>query len=1211
MGNIQEISLDNVDSERIESILNRIIENTLSPYIVQIKKTGLKKQIALRVPGLDIDKKLISMAKKHLAPVREIELGKGIGRASLCYRNGKIIIKPSGTFALFINEITITDAQIIAAFDNVLDQIQKKYIDDLSFIKITVNEIIQNLSETGLYKPSTSEEKTLYDLILLILLSYDFKREESLPDWIKIALDNLEKEEIINSLLITIRDHVSMIATVISENLYIDLKRAIDSRILRVTLSKKTNKGQISGFLKLIGVDIKSKVEEFAKEYMSQSFVQGVGEIIVNIASSILYDIQDDESGISSDIDKRMVPFDITVTFGKNPKTQRAFRWYTSRHVEKSFIYISKSKDFSEFIELKAEYESVLNPKTVYDLGPLSKYAVVKVSKFSCVVCDLDYDTKYYYKVGDISTGNISNVMSFKTGKSSNSFTFISLADSQGMVKSNYDLFNNTFKAAIKNFPEAEFIAHLGDFVDDGNNEDYWEWLLENEVWQKNVVVPVAGNHEARVNHVVYESGAENSIISHFNVQGYPKQDTSTGIYYSFEYGNATFIVFNTNDLDKDKKIDIKQYKWALRVANNAKTKWKIVLIHKSPYSNGPHHDDDDIKAMTEQIINFCREAKIDLVIAGHDHVFVRTPVLVNGEKSRYNDKIIKRNGIKYETAINPLGTLFVVPGTSGAKNYSQDISAIIPSDVMEQPNCPVYSAITVEDDMLYFLSYKYNDVKGSSSLLDSYALEKTNIDYINVKSAKNKEKIKIKNAYKKIRNSSQVIVRNRSEFIQALNDESIGTIITEGNDIKIETIFGRKRNQVITRDICIRGSSCIYNVTFKVKKGATLIFKDLVTIDNTRTQGSLFPASNCVELYDDSVLVMDDYSSLRTEYGMGIKGFCVFMYGKQAKAYFNSESEQWGAKGSVYAVQKDSKIVINSGKFNNKRNRYSIKTCGEVIINGGKIKNLQAMHSSRVYLNNGVIGFNDNQNSKIFLTIYNKAYFSGGQIKEKNGPSINLADKNARLYIRPLHEGAVNICGMKPYLSKIKTDNFENVVSVPNADIGESDFQEYDKMFISGEKIYEFDELVELNSKELNTDLKENYIKASLPKGDLYVWARKLYVSDNKNVDHFKCSSGAKAFIYSDLRHITNYPVEKIYIEKVDTLKFSEEDENKYQLNYISYPEKALNDKVYWSVDDTEIAEIDNSGLLTIKGPGKFRVNAVLMSNSNVFCRREINVIR
>lgn len=1210
MENIQGANIGSVDDERVESLLNRVIENTLSPYIDQIRETGLKKQIAIRVPGFDIDKKLISIAEKHLSPVRNIELGKGIGRASVCYRNGKIIIKLSGTFALFINEITITDAQIIAAFDNVLDQIQSKYIDDLSFIKTRIAEIIKNLSETGLYKPSTSEEKTLYDLILLILLNYDFKREESLPEWIKVALDNLEKEEITNSLLLTIRDHVSMIVTVISENLYIDLKRTIDSRILRVTLSKKTNKGQISGFLNLIGIDIKKKIEEFAKEYMSPSFVQGVGEIIVNIASSILYDIQEDESGISDDIDERVFPFDVTVTVGKEPKTQRAFRWYTSKHIKKNYLYISKSKDFSNPIKVEAEYEDVLNPKTVYDLGPLSKYTVVEVSKFSCVVCDLKSDTRYYYRVGNIDTGNVSDIMSFKTGKKSNSFTFISLADSQGMVKSNYDLFNNTFKAAVKKFPEAEFVAHLGDFVDDGNNEDYWEWLFEDEVWQQNAVVPVAGNHEARVNHVVYESGAENSIISHFNVQGYPEQDTSTGVYYSFEYGDATFIVFNTNNLDKDNKIDIKQYKWALRVANNIKTKWRIVLIHKSPYSNGPHHDDDDVKAMTEQIVDFCREAKIDFVIAGHDHVFVRTPVLINGKKSRYNDKIIKRNGVKYETAINPPGTMFVVPGTSGAKNYVQDVSAIIPNDVMEQPNCPVFSAVTVEDNVLYFSSYKYNDVKGKTSLLDSYALEKTNIDYINAPEEKEKEEIRLKNAYKNIKNSSKVVVRNRFEFIQALDDESVGTIITEGNDIKIETIFGRKRNQIITRDICIRGSSCIYNITFKVRNGATLIFKDLVTVDNTRTQGSLFPAANCVELYDDSVLVMEDCSSLRTEYGTGVKGFCLFMYGKESRAYFNSDSEQWGSKGSIYAIYEGSKIVINSGKFSNKGVRHSVKTCGKIIINGGKIKDLQAMHRSKVFLNDGIIGNDCNLRSKVPITIYNKAYFSGGKIKESNGISINLADKNARLYIRPSHEGAVDICGMKPYLSRIKTDNYRDAVSVFNDDVGEPHLQEYDKMFTTNKKIHKFDELVELTPKELDTSLG-SCLKASLPKGDSYVWARALYVSSDKDVDHFKCRSGAKAFIYSDLKHITNYPVEKIYINKVGVLKFSENDENKYQLSYTSYPEKALDDSVYWSIDNTEVAQINSDGLLTIKRPGKFRVTAVLVSDSRIFCRREIKVVK
>lgn len=1203
------ISIDNDKDRDLDTIVNRIIEETFLPYVEQIKKTGLKEQISLRVPGLDIDRKLIDMVKKHLAPVREIELGKRIGRATVSYRNGKIIIKLSGTFALFINEITVTDNQIIAAFDSVLEQIQKKYIDDLSFIKSRVSYIIRNLSNTGLYKPKTSKEKTLYDLILLVFLNYDFKREERVPEWIKVALDNLEKEEITNSLLLTIRDHVSMIATVISENTYIDLKRAIDSRIVRVTLSKKTNKGQISGFLDLAGINIKSKIEEFAKEYMSSSFVKGVGEIIVSIASSILYDIKDDYGEEANSVDKRMLPFDVTMTLGRNPKTQRAFRWYTSKKIKNSYMYISKLQDFSDQIILKAEYEDVLNPKTVYNLGPLSKYTVVEVSKFSCVVSDLEPDTRYYYRVGDYDLGAISEIKSFKTGKNKDSFTFICLADSQGMVKSNYDLFNNTFRAALKKFPYAEFAVHLGDFVDDGNNEDYWEWLLEDNNWRENAVVPVAGNHEARVSPVVYKSGAENSIISHFNVQGYPDQDTSTGIYYSFEYGNATFIVFNTNDLDREKKIDTKQYKWALRMASNAKTKWKIVLIHKSPYSNGPHHDDDDIKSMTDQIIDFCSEAKIDFVIAGHDHVFVRTPILLNGRKSRYNDEIIKKNGIKFETAINPVGTMFVVPGTSGAKNYAQDMSAIIPSDVMEQPGCPVYSAVTIENDMLYFSSYKYNDVKGKSILLDSYAIEKTSFETCNEEDILSKDEIRIKEAYNNIKSLSKVVVRNRVEFIQAINDKSVGTIITEGNDIKIETDLGRKRCHDITRDICIRGSSCIYNVTFKVKNGATLIFKDFVSIDNTRTQGSLFLASNCIELYDNSALVMEDYSSLRTEYGIGFKGLCVFMPGANTRAYFNSKSEQWGFKGAVNAIKSDSKIVINSGKLSNKGMRNAVRTNGIVEINGGKIKDIQALHSSKVFLNGGIIGDHNDLNPKIPLNIYNKAYFTGGEIKHYNGIAINLADKKARIYIRPIHEGAVDICGEKPYLSKVKTDNFNDVFSTLNDDMGKLRYKEYDKMCVVKDKIFSFTKLIESDREELNTELGD-CIKAKLPKGDSYIWAEALYASDKKKAKYLKCSFGSKAIIYSDLRHITNYKVEKIYIEEINDIKYSKEAKSKYQLSYISYPKKALNDKVYWTVDNTEIADIDNNGLLTIKRPGKFKVTAVLESDNKIFCRREINVI-
>lgn len=32
-----------------------------------------------------------------------------------------------------------------------------------------------------------------------------------------------------------------------------------------------------------------------------------------------------------------------------------------------------------------------------------------------------------------------------------------------------------------------------------------------------------------------------NALMSHFNFQNLPEQDTDTGVYYSYEYENATF----------------------------------------------------------------------------------------------------------------------------------------------------------------------------------------------------------------------------------------------------------------------------------------------------------------------------------------------------------------------------------------------------------------------------------------------------------------------------------------------------------------------------------------------------------------------------------------------------------------------------------------------------------------------------------------------
>lgn len=67
-------------------------------------------------------------------------------------------------------------------------------------------------------------------------------------------------------------------------------------------------------------------------------------------------------------------------------------------------------------------------------------------------------------------------------------------------------------------------------------------------------------------------------ITSHFQIQNQdiPEQDTSSGIYYSYEHENATLIVLNTNDVTDDGSLSDVQYDWAYEKAKNARTDRKI-----------------------------------------------------------------------------------------------------------------------------------------------------------------------------------------------------------------------------------------------------------------------------------------------------------------------------------------------------------------------------------------------------------------------------------------------------------------------------------------------------------------------------------------------------------------------------------------------------------------------------------------------------------
>ncbi len=686
-------------------------------------------------------------------------------------------------------------------------------------------------------------------------------------------------------------------------------------------------------------------------------------------------------------------PFAITMTFGKNISSDRVFRWYTSDTIKEGCIEYATTSDFANSVKVQAQCEKVPRATPVLNLGLVTSYEIINLSKYSAKISNLIPGNTYYYRI--VCENNChSDVYTLQIPKHKNGLKFTVFADSQGMIKYDYEVFLKVLKKALENKSKSDFIVHLGDFVDDGNNEEYWNWLLDSKLWCENVSVPLAGNHEVRKNTLISRSGVENSILGHFNVQNFPLQDVSTGVYYSFVYNNATFIVLNTNSKSEEECLDKEQYKWAFRTAKEAKTKWKILLTHKTPYSNGPHYKDSDVKAIGKQIINLAYEAEIDLVLGGHDHVYARSPVLAMGEKLQINKEETVHRNMKYNAFVNPNGTVFVIPGTSGVKNYKQNLSANVPSESMVKLKLPVYSEVEITEDCLYFKAYSFEYKIEEVKMIDSFAIKKfvqdmDKIDSKHVESLINiipdcpwvlhtdkinevikmyktleyTEKINVKNysefcaisrrnqSFQNILNGEIVIVKNKREFATALKNPSVATIITDCDEIKFEEPF------IIKRDICIRGDAKLIYVQFMVKNSSMLILEDSICIDNVRKIGSLFPSVTAVRLYENSTLILNDKASINCGYGIGIKGQGIYMSGSGSSVYLNSASQSFASKGFVFASNPETKVIVNTGKYCSSGRNFAINMKGILKMNGGFVRNIKFDENSKTMINGGVIG--------------------------------------------------------------------------------------------------------------------------------------------------------------------------------------------------------------------------------------------------------------
>lgn len=1263
-----------------ETLFNNMANGMLRPILEEIGQTGLHPWLAENLPDVDIDSLALGAVRDALAGGMEIELGTGVGRVHVEYRNGGIQLQPSGTAGL-IGDATITDAQILRLVDDVLNTVETKYIDNPDWLLGEVDKIVTQVSQMGVTSLD-AEQRSIYDLVLVVLTGH-YAGHEDPPAWVGDALSYIESGEVVQTLITTlIDDLMPIIDTLLADN-SIDTGIAF-SGLWKTVIDSATDDGNLKSTLELFGFDsaaIRGMIEGLVNEYMSPSFLTGMGSLISEIAGSMLYDSNFADDVIDGEgvtitfdgtvtppepsVDNGLLPTQVTMTLGSSSGTDRNFRWYTGTNVTSGTVQVATDADFQNIVaEAQATSEQVTKPKTQLNLGLVTTYGTQQAERHSASVTGLDDGASYYYRVGDKENGWWSDAFPFSTGDAADAddaFTFINVNDSQGMVESDYDVYKNTLAAADAAFPAASFTVHGGDFVDDGANEDYWTWAFDdaNGVAQGMSMTPAAGNHEAKSD--VEGITDANPIVSHFNLANVPAgQDLSSGVYYSYVYKNATFVVLNTNDLGADEGLSQAQYDWAYDTLANAGTQWKIVLMHKSPYSNGPHQSDSDVAAIRSQIDALAAACDVDLVLSGHDHVYNRTPFLSRGEAQDVAKETQTYEGQNYETALNPNGTAFVIAGTAGVKNYVQTPSADIPSEVALDLAVPVYSGITIDGDHLYYQAYKVEG--GTSALVDSFAISKAEEDTpawkqvedliaalpeqsevtvddeaaiaearaaYDALSAEYQAQVSnydrltaaehMLSVLKGVAGKRTVTVSNADDFTAAVNDPSVGTILTTGS-FKFDEggLFDDGNREIyVDRNLVVGGSGELQFCRFHVRNGATLVLKDSVYVNDTRSEGSWYDALNPVEVEANSTLITTGNVSLRTEYGTGgsNEGVAVKLIGDGASAILGSSGTYWGSEAAVYSTVANSTVVINGGSYNLKNNNHSaVDSPGSVTVNGGDISSLWCGGTLRV--NGGTFEHADSASNERKPVQFDgaNAYVTGGTFIPYQGVAWQLSG-GSTVHVMANGQGAVQMGDVDPFVGAIQTQNYENV-SAPYASVNGWGSQDGIYAVDGAVSASSVEDVAALSATRLSdsSQTDNSTMNATVASGTSTVFG-KYYVSGGGK-SQLSGISGGTVITYGPARTIQNNPVEGVTIDgdALRVVDLNRDGAGTLRLTGYTTPANAFDNGITWSSDNEQTASVSaaaGQGVVTVNRAGGAKITATSDSNSSLSATVEVIAVK
>ena len=379
----------------------------------------------------------------------------------------------------------------------------------------------------------------------------------------------------------------------------------------------------------------------------------------------------------------------------------RGFAWFTDKSVDETKLYLVQSDkgeqaDFSsatltEGATLEIEYNADGNLTSADGSIPKTKGSsndvTLNLYSHKVHVENLEKGKAYSYKVGGGENWSYGAFIVEK--EQAQSITAVHMSDAQTKDLTKTNVWRNTFTQAVtKAGKDLDMALYNGDQFDQNNatGNDKKPSRVLRHVKALDVIsdykfdIPYmagSGNHEKVVPYINYLTGD-------VNYGAY----LDSGCYYSYDYDYAHFVVLNTNNVND---AQINWLKADLDAASSAK--WKIVMMHISPYATGDHSVKSDNEKITEKLTPVFSSKHVDLVLQAHDHTYNKTLPYKwdaagyttswnDGEVVNFNVESETKDGRTYDK--NPQGTYYVTTGAAGHRCGAPEASDGIYAEVVK-----------------------------------------------------------------------------------------------------------------------------------------------------------------------------------------------------------------------------------------------------------------------------------------------------------------------------------------------------------------------------------------------------------------------------------------------------------------------------------------------------------------------------------------------